>query len=114
MTQFLEHLGLSDKPCSALKREEKRQLEAVSDYRFSPAGTFGFTKAEVSKGGVACGALKVPSCESVDHEGLYFVGEVVDVTGELGGYNFQWAFASAVCAADDIQKHIVQKGCSYD
>ena len=44
----------------------------------------------------------VPSCESTEVEGLYFVGEIADVTGELGGYNFQWAFASGRCAADDI------------
>lgn len=102
VAQFLEHVGIADKPCSALSREEKGLLQSLSEYTFAPAGTFGFTKAEVSKGGVACAELKHPSCESRKVEGLYFVGEVVDVTGELGGYNFQWAFASGRCAAEDI------------
>jgi predicted Rossmann fold flavoprotein len=105
VAQFLEHLGMDDKPCSALSREEKALLHSVTDYTFAPAGTFGFTKAEVSKGGVACTELKRPSCESRKAEGLYFVGEVADVTGELGGYNFQWAFASGRCAAEDIMAY---------
>jgi hypothetical protein len=102
VAQFLEHLEMDDKPCSALNGEEKRRLHSLNEYTFAPAGTFGFTKAEVSKGGVACAELKHPSCESRKVEGLYFVGEAADVTGELGGYNFQWAFASGRCAAEDI------------
>ncbi|WP_345970747.1 aminoacetone oxidase family FAD-binding enzyme [Sulfurimonas sp. HSL1-6] len=102
VTQFLAVLGVDDKPCSSVTREEKTALQAFNTYTFAPAGTFGFTKAEVSKGGIACGALQPFSCESRAVRGLYFVGEVVDVTGELGGYNFQWAFASGRCAADHI------------
>lgn len=102
VTALLEHLGIADKPCSALKDHEMSVLECCNAYRFAPAGTFGFTKAEVSKGGVAVQALEVPSCLSREKEELYFIGEVVDVTGELGGYNFQWAFSSAVCAAANI------------
>jgi len=100
LVQYLQHAGIGDKPCSALSREETAALEGLAAYRFAPAGTFGFTKAEVSKGGVAAAELTIPACESRRIGGLYFVGEVVDVTGELGGYNFQWAFASAVCAAE--------------
>ena len=102
VTAFLDVLGVADKPCSAVTSEEKVMLKTLNAYTFAPAGTFGFTKAEVSKGGVACSALQPYSCESSGVRGLYFVGEVVDVTGELGGYNFQWAFASGRCAADDI------------
>ncbi|UFS63103.1 aminoacetone oxidase family FAD-binding enzyme [Sulfurimonas sp. HSL-3221] len=102
VTAFLDMLGVADKPCSTVTAEEKVMLKTLSTYTFAPAGTFGFTKAEVSKGGVACSALKPYSCESRGVRGLYFVGEVVDVTGELGGYNFQWAFASGRCAADHI------------
>ena len=102
VTAFLDVLGVADKPCSAVTSEEKVMLKTLNAYTFAPAGTFGFTKAEVSKGGIACGALEPYSCESSGVRGLYFVGEVVDVTGELGGYNFQWAFASGRCAADDI------------
>ncbi len=96
---FLEQIGLADVPCSSLNEAQRNVLGQLSDYRFAPAGTFGFSRAEVSKGGVAAKELSVPSCESRKVEGLYFVGETVDVTGELGGYNFQWAFASAVAAS---------------
>jgi len=102
LTAFLEQAGVADKPCSSFTGAEKKLLSQLGGYSFAPAGTFGFTKAEVSKGGVACAQLRVPSCESKTIEGLFFVGEVVDVTGELGGYNFQWAFASARCAAEQI------------
>ena len=56
----------------------------------------------MSRGGVATAMLNHYTMESLLQEGLYFIGEVVDVTGELGGYNFQWAFSSAVAAARDL------------
>ncbi len=101
---FLAVVNLKDKPCNKLSVEEKQQLSQLHHYRFAPSGTFGFTKAEVSKGGVLTSGLDPKSCESRQIEGLYFVGEVADVTGELGGYNFQWAFSSGVAAADNIIK----------
>ena len=67
---------------------------AIHNYSISPAGNFGYTKAEVTKGGVDLNEL-TNNFESKFQKGLYFIGEVVDVTGELGGYNFQWAFSSA-------------------
>lgn len=103
-TALLQHLQIPDVPCHRLTPDQKRSIAMVSDYRFAPAGTFGFTKAEVSKGGIVAEELSVPHCESRRVRGLYMIGEVVDVTGELGGYNFQWAFASAVCAAEHIIK----------
>lgn len=105
VSAMLEHLGVSDVPCAALKANTRSRLDAFGSYRFAPAGTFGFTKAEVSKGGVSTRMLQTPSCEAVGTRGLYFIGEVADVTGELGGYNFQWAFSSAVCAAENILKN---------
>lgn len=96
---LLAHLQLEDKPCSRLTRREHDILCRLCAYEFAPAGTFGFSKAEVSKGGVACEELVGGSCESRRVAGLFFAGEVIDVTGELGGYNFQWAFASALSAA---------------
>lgn len=99
---LLQHLDIPDVPCDRLSPEQKVRIETAANYRFAPAGTFGFTKAEVSKGGIAGEELSVPHCESRRVSGLYLIGEVVDVTGELGGYNFQWAFASAVCAAEHI------------
>ena len=63
-----------------------------------PAGTEGFAKAEVTAGGVDTSELNAQTLEARKFPGLYFIGEVVDVTGWLGGYNFQWAWASGFCA----------------
>ena len=62
------------------------------------SGTLGYAKAEVTLGGVDTGALSQQTMEVRAVPGLYFIGEVVDVTGWLGGYNFQWAWASGVAA----------------
>ena len=62
------------------------------------SGTEGYPKAEVTLGGVDTGELSSKTMESRKVSGLYFIGEVVDVTGWLGGYNFQWAWASATAA----------------
>jgi len=92
-------LGLEDKECKRLSKQEKEKLSMIHSYIFAPAGNFGFTKAEVSRGGVLSKCLNKDSLESKSVKKLYFIGEVVDVTGELGGYNFQWAFSSAyICA----------------
>ncbi len=102
MKLFLEHIGIEDKPCNRLNENEKEQLKQLKNYCFAPAGNFGFSKAEVSRGGVSTKRLHVNSLMSKEHHGLYFIGEVVDVTGELGGYNFQWAFSSAIVCAKNI------------
>lgn len=80
----------------------KRMEEALHAWTVIPAGTEGFAKAEVTAGGVNTAELEARSMESKRMPGLYFIGEVVDVTGWLGGYNFQWAWASAVAAAEGI------------
>jgi predicted Rossmann fold flavoprotein len=67
-------------------------------WRITPAGTEGYAKAEVTAGGVDTGELDAKTMESRRVPGLYFIGEVVDVTGWLGGYNFQWAWASGASA----------------
>jgi len=96
---LLQAVECKDKECSKVDKEDLKKLMKLHNYTFAPAGNFGFTKAEVSRGGVATEELKSNSLESQKVEGLYFIGEVVDITGELGGYNFQWAFSSAyVCA----------------
>jgi predicted Rossmann fold flavoprotein len=71
----------------------------VHGWECVPAGTEGFDKAEVTAGGVDTQELSSKTMECSRVPGLYFIGEVVDVTGHLGGYNFQWAWASAVAAA---------------
>jgi hypothetical protein len=70
----------------------------VHAWRVVPAGTEGYAKAEVTAGGVDTAELEAKTMESKKVAGLYFIGEVVDVTGWLGGYNFQWAWASGVSA----------------
>lgn len=81
-------------------------LQSVSDrcsrWQLVPAGTEGFKKAEVTKGGVSTHALSSKTMEASAQPGLYFIGECVDVTGWLGGYNFQWAWASGWAAAQYI------------
>jgi predicted Rossmann fold flavoprotein len=72
--------------------------DAVNDWRITPAGSEGFRTAEVTLGGVDTLALDSRTMEVHSVRGLYFIGEVVDVTGWLGGYNFQWAWSSGWCA----------------
>ncbi len=96
---LLKAVNIEDKECKKLTKEDLQNLSKLHSYSFSPAGNFGFTKAEVSRGGVVANELEFKTCEAKKVDGLYFIGEVVDITGELGGYNFQWAFSSAyVCA----------------
>jgi hypothetical protein len=75
--------------------ELERRLHA---YPFTPVGTEGFEKAEITAGGVSTEALSAQTMECRNVPGLYFIGEVVDVTGHLGGFNFQWAWASGAAA----------------
>jgi predicted Rossmann fold flavoprotein len=70
----------------------------LHDWRITPAGTEGYDKAEVTVGGVNTTGLSSATMESKHQKGLYFIGEVVDVTGWLGGFNFQWAWASGAAA----------------
>jgi len=83
-----------------------RSLEAMEEgihrWEVQPAGTEGYQKAEVTAGGVDTGELSSKTMESGKVRGLFFIGEVVDVTGHLGGFNFQWAWASGVCAAQAV------------
>lgn len=72
---------------------------SLNQWTLLPSGSDGHKKAEVTRGGVSVRELSPKTMASKKQAGLYFIGEVVDVTGWLGGYNFQWAWASAVCAA---------------
>jgi predicted Rossmann fold flavoprotein len=77
------------------------QLERTAHHwQVTPAGTEGYDKAEVTAGGVDTDELSAKTMESKKVPGLYFIGEVVDVTGHLGGFNFQWAWASGFCAGE--------------
>lgn len=83
----------------ALLTAAERQL---STWQFSPSGTEGFAKAEVTVGGIATDGLSSKTMAARAVPGLYAIGEAVDVTGWLGGYNFQWAWASGVAAGQAI------------
>ncbi len=80
-------------------RDLRRIGESLKDWRLTPSGSEGYRKAEVTAGGVDTRELSSQTLESRRRQGLYFIGEVVDVTGWLGGYNFQWAWASAAACA---------------
>ena len=91
---------------NVLATTSNERLAAIAErlHRWSvvPAGTEGYAKAEVTAGGVDTRALSSKTMEARAVPGLYFIGEVVDVTGHLGGFNFQWAWASAAAAADAV------------
>lgn len=80
-----------------------RQLALlVKEWKIQPKGTAGYKKAEAMRGGVDTAELDQKTMESKKIQGLYFIGEVMDITGWLGGYNFQWAWSSAVACADAL------------
>ena len=92
-----------DKPMPELGDKALRQLaESLSSWRIAPTGTEGWKKAEVMAGGIDTRDIDSRTMESRRAPGLHFIGEVLDVTGWLGGYNFQWAWASAHACAQAL------------
>jgi predicted Rossmann fold flavoprotein len=95
-----EKAGL-DRPMADLKDAQLRDLgQLLNQWTLTPVGDEGYAKAEVTRGGVDTNAISQKTMEVKAVPGLYFVGEAVDVTGWLGGYNFQWAWSSGVAAGD--------------
>jgi predicted Rossmann fold flavoprotein len=95
-----ERFSQSDRPIARWTGAELDQVaRELARWRVGFAGTEGYGKAEVTVGGVDTAGLSSKTMEAKEVPGLYFIGEVVDVTGWLGGYNFQWAWASAHAAA---------------
>ncbi|MBU3699408.1 MAG: aminoacetone oxidase family FAD-binding enzyme [Candidatus Kapabacteria bacterium] len=91
---------LLSKPVNTIaRRDVESLLTAMKHWRLTASGTEGYAKAEVTSGGVCTSRLSSKTMQSSIVDGLYFIGEVVDVTGWLGGYNFQWAWSSAASAA---------------
>ncbi len=91
----------SPKPLAQLRKTELEQLTRIAHHwPVRPDGTEGYPKAEVTVGGVDTSELSSKTMEARKVPGLYFIGEVVDVTGWLGGYNFQWAWASGHAAGE--------------
>ena len=74
----------------------------MNRWQVSPSGTEGYRTAEVTLGGVDVDELSSKTMEAKAQPGLYFIGEVVDVTGHLGGYNFQWAWSSGFVAGEAV------------
>jgi len=96
-----------DAPLAELKDRDLDALgESANAWSITPSGTEGYAKAEVTAGGVDTRDLSSQTMESKRVPGLYFIGEVVDVTGWLGGYNFQWAWSSAMACARALAANV--------
>jgi len=101
---WLEHARLdATRPLPDCRDADLQRLaRSLHEWQLTPTGDEGWRKAEVMRGGVSTRDLSSQTLESRRVPGLYFIGEVVDVTGWLGGYNFQWAWASAAACADAL------------
>ena len=97
-----ERIGLSGELANHADRVLDEAERRLADWRFTPTGTEGFAKAEVTIGGISTAELSSRSMAAARVPGLYAIGEAVDVTGWLGGYNFQWAWASGWAAGQAI------------
>ena len=96
-------LKMKSKPMNQFSQREFESIAShLHDFQITPSGTEGFKKAEVTVGGVSTDELSSQTMETRKVPGLYFIGEVVDVTGHLGGFNFQWAWASAFAAGQSV------------
>ena len=97
-----DKLGLSSELANTSDKALRGAGERLKRWQFRPNGTEGFAKAEVTVGGISTAELSSKSMEAKRIPGLYAIGEAVDVTGWLGGYNFQWAWASGVAAGNAV------------
>ena len=99
----LAPLSLDVKPMNQYREPELRRIiDLLRNWQITPTGTVGYKKAEVTQGGVDTHELSSKTMESRHVPGLYFVGEVLDVTGQLGGFNFQWAWSSGYAAGQAV------------
>jgi predicted Rossmann fold flavoprotein len=106
LPQRLAHALAPDEQAPPIGDTSDKVLTALSErvqrWHLAPAGTEGFAKAEVTRGGIDTAGLSSKTMEVTTVPGLYFIGEAVDVTGWLGGYNFQWAWASGFAAGQAV------------
>ena len=104
LVECLQQLGqIPDVSLKQLNvRDQQMLVETLTEWRVQPNGTEGYRTAEVTLGGVDTNELSSRTMEARKVPGLYFIGEVMDVTGWLGGYNFQWAWSSAWACAQDL------------
>ncbi len=100
---------VQDRPMPDCRDRDLQQLaQSLQRWELLPSGTEGYRKAEVTLGGVDTREINSNSMQSLKQPGLYFIGEVMDVTGWLGGYNFQWAWASAAACARAMAEEAAQ------
>jgi len=103
---WFEQNLLKDQVIAQLSKTELQHLDQfIHHWQFIPNGTEGYRTAEVTMGGVDTDHISSKTMEVKTISGLYFIGEVLDVTGWLGGYNFQWAWSSAYACAEGIIQH---------
>lgn len=103
LAECLCHIHAFDKPVNQYNSSELKAIsDAFQDWHFWPDGTEGYRVAEVTVGGVDSNELSSKTMQTKKVKGLYFIGEVVDVTGHLGGYNFQWAWSSGYTAGQFV------------
>jgi len=103
LVEWLIKLYLDNKPVRQYQAAEiEKIIETFQHWQIMPSGTTGYSKAEVTLGGIDTNALSSKTFEAKTQAGLYFIGEVIDVTGWLGGYNLQWAWASGYCAGQAV------------
>src|SRR5690606_27952387 len=99
-----QFLPLDLKIASLSKADAKLIVDTIHRFPVKPASDKGYDKAEVMRGGVSTQDLNPQTLEALHQPGLYFGGEAVDMTGWLGGYNFQWAWASGFVIANAVAK----------
>jgi hypothetical protein len=103
LAQRLCEIQLSSRPLRQYSQRELRSIcEQLQSWRICPEGTEGYRTAEVTTGGVSTNELSSTTMAAKKVPGLYFIGEVVDVTGQLGGFNFQWAWSSGWAAGQVV------------
>ena len=101
-TMICNYLKISGKVADLSKMMMNEINKFIHHWNLVPEGTEGYRIAEVTKGGVDTRALSSQTMMSKNNRGLYFIGEVLDVTGHLGGYNFQWAWSSGYVAGQHV------------
>ena len=93
----------AERPLQAISHSRFREISSqLQQWKIKPCGTEGYRTAEITVGGVDCDAISSKTMEARKVAGLYFIGEVLDVTGWLGGFNLQWAWSSGWCAGQDV------------
>jgi predicted Rossmann fold flavoprotein len=103
LAQRLCEIQIDNRPLRQYTPQDLRAVcELLQNWRIRPSDTEGYRTAEVTLGGVSTDGLSSTTMESKKNPGLYFIGEVVDVTGHLGGFNFQWAWSSGFAAGQVV------------